>query len=169
MEATRRLLDWIAINVDLRLDDVDRAAAVQLIAALNAEIRDRYGEPLERFVLDLDPDDVAPGRGAFTLAWVGLEAVGCGAVRLIDANRAELKRMYVVPDYRGHGVAAAILRFLERHARSLGATRMVLETVTTPPAAVALYRGAGYEEIPKFGPYVDSGISFCMGKLLPSD
>lgn len=43
---------------------------------------------------------------------------------------------------------------------------MVLETVTTPPDAVALYRGAGYEPIPRFGPYVDSAISYCMANSL---
>lgn len=159
----------MAMQVDVRLGDLDNAAAVRLIAALNAEIRDRYEEPLEGFILHLDPDEVAPGRGAFALAWVGIEAVGCGAVRLLDDSSAELKRMYVVPEYRRHGVAAALLRLLEHEARSLGAARVVLETVTTPPAAAALYRGAGYEEIPRFGPYVDSDISFCMGKMLWSD
>lgn len=59
-----------------------------------------------------------------------------------------------------------VLRFLETHARSLGASRVVLETVTEPPAAVALYRAAGYGELPKFG--VESEISFCMGKILRS-
>lgn len=46
----------------------------------------------------------------------------------------------------------------------LGASRVVLETVTTPPDAVTLYRRAGYEHIPRFGPYVDSTISYCMAK-----
>ena len=48
----------------------------------------------------------------------------------------------------------------------LGASRVVLETVTTSPDAAALYRGAGYEPIPRFGPYVDSAISYCMAKSL---
>jgi ribosomal protein S18 acetylase RimI-like enzyme len=97
---------------------------------------------------------------------VDAEAVGCGAVRLLDDETAELKRMYVAPGCRRQGMAGAILRSLEDHARALGATRIVLETVIDPPAAVALYRAAGYGEIPKFGPYVDSEISFCMAKVL---
>ena len=152
------------VQADLRQGDLDEPSVVRLLYALDKEIRARYDEPVEDFVLNLDPEEVAPGSGAFVVAWADEEAIGCGAVRLIDAETAELKRMYIVPEYRRQGVAGAMLRSLEDHARALGATRVVLETVINPPAAVALYRAAGYEEIPTFGPYVESEISFCMGK-----
>jgi len=151
---------------ELRPGDLDQQAVVQLLCALDEEIRARYDGPLDDFVGRLDPAEVEPGRGAFVVAWVDAEAVGCGAVRLLDDETAELKRMYVAPGCRRQGMAGAILRSLEDHARALGATRIVLETVIDPPAAVALYRAAGYGEIPKFGPYVDSEISFCMAKVL---
>lgn len=154
------------MQTDLRLADLDHQAAVELLSALDQEIRARYDEPVEGFVLGLDPEEVAPGHGAFVVAWVDDNAVGCGAVRLIDIETAELKRMYIVPQYRRQGLAGAVLRSLEDHARTLGATRVVLETVINPPAAVAFYRAAGWKEIPKFGPYVESEISFCMGKIL---
>ena len=154
------------MKADLRLGDLDHRAVVQLLYALDEEIRARYDEPVDAFVLKLDPEEVTSGRGAFVVAWAGEDAVGCGAVRLIDNETAELKRMYIVPGYRRQGLAGAVLRSLEDHARALGAIQVVLETVIDPPAAVALYRSAGYEEIPKFGPYVESGISFCMGKIL---
>jgi GNAT superfamily N-acetyltransferase len=152
------------MQADLRLSELDHQAVVELLYALDEEIRARHDEPIEDFVLKLDPEDVAPGHGAFVVAWADEKAIGCGAVRLIDTWTAELKRMYIVPEYRRKGLAGAILRFLEDRARALGATRVVLETVINPPAAVALYRAAGYEEVPKFGPYVESEISFCMGK-----
>jgi putative acetyltransferase len=100
--------------------------------------------------------------------WHGLKIAlsDAAGVRLIDDDTAELKRMFVVPEFRRQGVAGAVLRFLESEALDLGASRVVLETVTTPPDAVALYQAAGYEEIPRFGPYVDSPISYCMGKSL---
>jgi GNAT superfamily N-acetyltransferase len=153
------------MRADIRLGDPNHQAVVRLLYALDEEIRARYDEPIEDFVLRLDPEEVAPGHGAFVVAWAHEKAVGCGAVRLIDNETAELKHMYIVPDYRRQGIAGAILRTLEDHARALGATRVVLETVIDPPAAVALYRAAGYEQIPKFGPYVVSEISFCMGKI----
>ena len=154
------------MQADLRLGDFDHQAVVQLLHALDEEIRARYDEPVDDFVLQLDPDEVAPGHGAFVVAWADGKAVGCGAARLIDQETAELKRMYIIPEYRRQGLAGAILRFLEDHARALGAIRVVLETVIDPPAAVALYRAAGYDEIPKFGPYVESEISFCMCKII---
>jgi len=152
------------MQTDIRLGDLDDIAVVQLLRALDEEIQDRYDDPVEDFVLKLSPEEVAPGHGAIVVAWADEEAVGCGAVRLIDAETAELKRMYIVPDFRRHGLARAVLGFLEDRARALGATRVVLETAVNPPAAVALFRAAGYEEIPKFGPYVESETSFCMGK-----
>ncbi len=154
------------MRADLRLSDLGHQSVVRLLDALDAEIRARYDEPVEDFVLNLDPEEVAPGHGAFVVAWVDGKAVGCGAVRVVDIETAELKRMFIDPQYRGQGLARAILRFLEDRARALGATQVVLETVINPPAAVALYRAAGYEVIPKFGPYVESEMSFCMGKSL---
>src|SRR5487761_2361977 len=154
----------VLMRADLRLGHPDDIAVVQLHRALDGEIRDRYDDPVEDFFLTVGPEEVMPGHGAIVVAWADEEPVGCGAVRLLDGETAELKRMYVVPDCRRQGIAGAILRFLEDRARALGATRVVLETVVDPPAAVALYRAAGYTEIPKFGPYVESEISFCMSK-----
>jgi GNAT superfamily N-acetyltransferase len=154
------------MQADVRTASLASPAAAALIAALDEEIQARYRRPLDAFYFSLGDDEVGPGRGAFALAWVGGRAVGCGAVRLIDDDIAELKRMYVLPESRRQGVAAAVLRFLEREAVDLGASRMVLETVTTPPDAIAVYRHAGYQHIPRFGPYVDSEISYCMAKSL---
>jgi GNAT superfamily N-acetyltransferase len=154
------------MEVDLRLGDPDQLGVVQLLHALDEEIQARYDEPVEDFVLKLDPGEVAPRRGAFVVAWVDELAVGCGAVRLVDDETAELKRIYIVPEYRRQGLAGGVVRFLEDRARELGAIRVVLETVADPPAAIALYLAAGYEEIPKFGPYVESEVSFCMGKTI---
>jgi len=154
------------MQVDVRVGELGHPAAAKLIVALDAEIRARYEDPIQGLVLDLGLAEVAPRLGAFALAWAGDDAVGCGAVRLIADDTAELKRMYVVPEYRRHGVASAILQFLESQARSLGASRIVLETVTSPPSARSLYQAFGYEQIDKFGQYVESEISYCMGKIL---
>ena len=96
--------------------------------------------------------------------------VGCGAVRLIGEGLAELKRLYVTPACRQRGIASTVLAFLESEARArYRATRIVLETGVHSPDGLALYRRAGYKEIEKFGPYVDSLVSICMGKDLAAD
>jgi GNAT superfamily N-acetyltransferase len=74
--------------------------------------------------------------------------------------------MYVVPTARSGGVARRVLEHLEIEARRLGVARLVLETGTRNPDALALYHRAGYVEIPLFGEYMGSPLSVCMAKDL---
>ncbi|MGH7335512.1 MAG: GNAT family N-acetyltransferase [Candidatus Rokuibacteriota bacterium] len=152
-------------GIVIRPEAIQSARAHALIAALNAELSARYPEDgATHFRLDVD--EVAPGRGAFLVAHVDGEAVGCGAIRRLDGDMAEIKRMYVRPAARGRGVGGALLAALESEAHRLGVTRLVLETGERQPEALALYRGAGFVVIPAFGEYVDSPLSVCMGKEL---
>lgn len=153
------------VEVEVRKASPLTEPAASLVAQLDAEIQGRYGEPLG-LDLSIDAEEVEDGLGAFALAWVAGAAVGCGAVRLIESDKVELKRMFVVPEFRRQGAAKALLQFLEGEAAALGARMVVLETVATPPDAVALYRAAGYFQIPNFGPYINSQISYCMRKRL---
>jgi putative acetyltransferase len=136
-----------------------------LIAALDADILERYPNPDDNF-FELAPDEVAPEHGAFVIARINGRAIGCGAVRRIDATTAEIKRMYVAPEARGRGLAREILAFLEAEAARLGITRLVLETGDRQVEAIALYLRAGFERIPRFGAYVDAPLSVCFGKDL---
>lgn len=151
------------------------AVAAELITELNAELSALYPEPGATH-FRLDPSDVAPGAGIFVVArWHG-RPVGCGALRCVrDAaivrelgpGAGEIKRMYVAPDSRGHGIGRALLDRLEAEARTLGLSRLVLETGTRQLEAIALYRRAGFTSIPPYGEYVlSSGTSVCMTKTL---
>lgn len=143
-------------------DDAGRA----LIQALNAELSATYPEPGANH-FGLDPADVAEGRGAFLVAWRDGEPVGCGAVRALDAETAELKRMYVAPAARGTGLGRRLVEALEAEARRLGVRRLVLETGTRQQAALALYRATGFAPIPLYGEYTSSPeTSICLGKEL---
>jgi putative acetyltransferase len=136
-----------------------------LIARLNAELTARYPEDGATH-FRLDPDEVAPGRGAFLVARLDGAPVGCGAVRKLDAATAEVKRMFVDPAARGHGLGRALLEALERAAAGLGARRLVLETGLRQHEAVALYRRAGFVDVAPWGEYIDSPLSLCMAKPL---
>lgn len=149
----------------IRPAPLDGPAARALIAALNAELLARYPEEGATH-FRLDPEEVAPGWGAFVIAFREDEPVGCGAVRRLDSETGEVKRMYVAPRVRGARIGARILAALEREARALGLARLVLETGERQPEALALYRRAGFVEIPRFGAYVDSVLSLCMAKTL---
>ena len=151
--------------VDVRREDITSAVAAGLIAALNAELSERYPEEGANH-FRLDAAEVAEGRGAFVVACIGGEPGGCGAIRRIDAGTGEIKRMYVAPSLRGRGIGVHLLATLEAEARRLGLSRIVLESGTRQPEALGLYRRAGYVEIPAFGEYVGSPLSVCMEKRL---
>jgi len=146
-------------------DRLDSAIARELILALNSELDARYPEEGANH-FRLDPAEVADGHGGFFVARLGEIAAGCGAVRLVDAGAAEIKRMYVPPALRGRGIATRLLAQLESEARRLGAARLVLETGERQFESVALYRRAGFVEIPRYGEYMNSPLSLCMGKPL---
>jgi putative acetyltransferase len=144
------------------LDDDD---ALRLIAALNRELAATYPEEGATH-FRLDANEVTGDRGAFLVARVDGAAVGCGAVRLLDDGRAEIKRMYTSPPARGRGVGRALLTELERVGRELGARELVLETGVRQTEAMALYQRAGFGPIAAWGEYVDSPLSVCLGKAL---
>ena len=93
-------------------------------------------------------------------------AIGCGAV-LIGKDFAELKRMFVLPEYRGRGIAKSLLRFLESEAKARGATVFTLETGISQSEAIALYEKSGYVRCEPFGDYKPDPLSVFMKK--PSD
>jgi GNAT superfamily N-acetyltransferase len=146
--------------------DLTTEVSLGLIRALNAELSATYTEPgATHFALDAE--QVTEGRGAFLVAYRGKAPVGCGALRLLDFDTAELKRMYVSPLHRGQGIGQGLVAALEAEARALGVRRLVLETGVRQAAALALYRAAGFQPIPLFGEYcLSPETSVCLGKEL---
>lgn len=88
----------------------------------------------------------------FFIARLDSEAVGCGGIAFEDGF-AELKRMYVRPRWRGHGIGRTILDRLENEAHARGVTRLVLETGDVLHRAIRLYEGAGFRRCGTFGAY----------------
>jgi GNAT superfamily N-acetyltransferase len=76
--------------------------------------------------------------------------VGCGGFKRLDERTAEIKRMYVSPRVRGHGLARRILVRLESGAKTAGYAVIRLDTGDKQPEALHLYRSAGYREIPDY-------------------
>ncbi|MBZ9937639.1 GNAT family N-acetyltransferase [Mesorhizobium sp. BR1-1-16] len=97
------------------------------------------------------PGQYGPPDGALLLARDadGL-ALGCVALRPFAPDVVEMKRMYVAPAGRGLGLGRALLDAILVEARKLGAREIVLDTLPELAAAIALYRSAGFEEIPPY-------------------
>lgn len=92
------------------------------------------------------------------------QPVGCGTIRAYDPDTVEIKRMYVLPAFRGRGIAGGVLSELEAWAGELGCARCLLETGKKQPEAIRLYQKAGYATIPNFGQYAQMENSVCMEK-----
>ena len=122
--------------------------------------------PEQRFGPNLKAEHLEDGRGTFLVARDYGRAVGCGAVRLLDAKTAEVKRMYVEPNHRGTGVGRAVLAELETAATRLGVQRLVLETGIHQVAAISLYRRSGFAQVECWGAYASSPTSICFAKDL---
>ncbi|MBA0053405.1 GNAT family N-acetyltransferase [Streptomyces sp. AJS327] len=160
--------------VPMRYDHPD---AVRLNDAVQREYAVRYGD--EGDVTPLDPSMFAPPRGVYLLAYDEAgEPVATGGWRTQEdpeegylTGDAEIKRMYVIPEARGRGLARRILALLEEDARAAGRVRMVLETGIEQPEAMELYASSGYAPLPesdKFGLYRFKEESRCYAKPLQS-
>ena len=99
------------------------------------EIRDlkaKYGQPEGRLYLAL---------------WEG-EAAGCIALRKLDEQRCEMKRLYVRPAFRGHRIGDALVDRILQDARAIGYRHMLLDTLPFLESAIHMYQKRGFYEIP---------------------
>ena len=154
----------MADDVRLTVDRLDSAVGGELATTLLAELMERYGAEDEED--GLNPDQLVGPSGVFLIAWNGDRPIACGGFRRIDDDVAEIKRMFVVPEFRRAGVARTVLADIERRARDAGYARLILETGTKQPEAMQLYEKHGYEPMEPFGPYADSPMSRCYTKVL---
>lgn len=96
------------------------------------------------------PGKYGPPKGALLLADAGNAIAGCVAVRPIEADACELKRMFVRPEFRGHGVGRALAEAAIQQATNMGYRQMRLDTLTSMTHAIALYRALGFKEISQY-------------------
>ncbi|MFF4268496.1 GNAT family N-acetyltransferase [Streptomyces sp. NPDC001536] len=134
----------------------DSPVAAALWRAYYTEVSDRYyllhegrrTDPaeLEREVTGADWSELTLPKGRLLVARYGGDPAGSAGVRLLDADTAELKRVFIREESRGRGGGPALVRAAEDTARELGAVRMVLDTRDDLTEARALYARLGYEE-----------------------
>ena len=152
------------MSVTLHPISASHPESVALIAELDAELARHY--PREH-MHGLHPNEETDPRLRFFVLEADGKVVGCGALRELEPGIAELKRMFVHPSARGRGYGRALLGHLEREAAGAGIERLRLETGPEQLAAIALYRSAGFVDIPLYGEYVGSPVAVCMEKRIP--
>lgn len=152
-----------ASAVSVTIEDPCSDAALCLIRNLSTELGERYGDDGAGA---FSPDDVRSPDGAFAVAWLGEQPVGCGALRPLERGVGEVKRMFVEPGARRRGVARKILEKLGEIAGELGYTALRLETGVKQPEAIGLYESAGYRRVRCYGRYANNPLSVCFEKWL---
>ncbi len=131
-----------------------QATQVAAVRALFAEYARAVAAPccfvgLERELATL-PGEYAPPAGRLFLALDASGRAGCAgcvALRPLDADTAEMKRLYVRPAYRGLGLGRALAAAAIAAARQTGRSRVVLDTLPSMDAAIALYRALDFKEV----------------------
>ena len=139
--------------------------ALELVQALSRELAQRY-DFQDDGSGNFKPEDTLVLGSGFVLGRVDRRAVACGAFRPLEGDVCEIKRMFVIPDYRGYGYSKVVLAKLEHLATGMGYAIARLETAIRQPEAIGLYERAGYRRIANFGVYVGSERSVCFEKRL---
>lgn len=158
-----RALDRGAETTQFALERPDSADAVELIGELEADLSARY-PPESRHGYSVEK--LLRERVFFFVARIEGKAAGCGGVQIFGADYAELKRMYVRPQFRGMGLGKLMLEHLASHARQSGVDLLRLETGIHQAAAIRLYEAHGFQRRPPFGPYRDDPLSLYYEKRI---
>lgn len=110
------------------------------------------------------PGDYAEPRGALLIARFDGKIAGCCALRPVIKegfqNAAELKRLFIRPAFRGHGIARTIVIEILRRASEKGYQTVILDTLKTMTEAQALYGKLGFEEIPAYYANPEPGVRY---------
>ncbi len=134
----------------------------KLVAELDADLRIRDGEE-HAFYSQFNKIDTLK---YVIVAYDDDIPVGCGAIKEYSPGAMEVKRMYVLENRRGQGIASMILQGLEKWVIELNCERCLLETGKRQPEAIALYKKNGYRGIPNYGQYQHTENSVCFEKIL---
>ena len=135
---------------EVRRIPADSPDALRLVADMVAELVPVYGDVDAPGTPSAKPQDFSPPGGAFLALYEDGRPVAGGGIKRLDPAAAEIKRMYVVPQARSRGLARVMLGALEDAARALGYRVVRLDTAERQAHAMALYRSAGYVEVPDY-------------------
>jgi GNAT superfamily N-acetyltransferase len=139
------------VRIELRIVDPTDGDARRCLDAYFAELDRRSDSGFDPGAgISAEPHELTPPAGCFLIAYLRGEPVGCGAVKHHPRAPSELKRMWVSDSARGRGIGRRLLAELEACARRCGASTARLETNRALVEAIAMYRSAGYVEVPPF-------------------
>ncbi|WP_104131786.1 GNAT family N-acetyltransferase [Cryobacterium sp. M91] len=153
------------MTISISIEPPRQADVEALLTAGTVFAHSLYPEE-SSFLLSTDQLE-RPGVAVYVARNEDGAACGMAALVLLGAElTAELKRLFVYDEVRGRGIAGRLLDRIEADAAGRGIRSLALETGPLQHAAMALYRGRGYEQIDLFGQYVGEEFSVCFAKSL---
>lgn len=111
------------------------------------------------------PGDYVPPDGRLGLAITNGQPAGCAALRRLDADRGEFKRLYVRSQFRGMGLGRRLLAWVIAEAKAAGYRNLLCDTMPAMADALALYERAGFERIAPYSDHPTPGAIFLRCKL----
>ncbi|RIY03718.1 GNAT family N-acetyltransferase [Aureimonas flava] len=153
-------------DVDIRVETPLQDDLRALIAELNDAIDAQEPHTPDEFKFRMTAEEMARPDTTTFLVRIDGAAVGCGALRRLDGQLGEVKRMYLRPAARGRGLAARLLQRIEAEALAQGLDELALETGIGFRAARQIYERAGFAPCGAFADYPDSGYAAFYRKTL---
>jgi putative acetyltransferase len=150
-------------TVEIQPLDAGKPEARRLIEELDGYLTGLYPSASNHL---LPVEALREPHVVFLVARIDGRVAGCGAYVNQGGEYAEIKRMYVVPEFRGLRIGRRMLEELEVRARGAGLNVARLETGVWQPEALGLYERAGYQRRGPFGSYCEDPLSVFMEKKL---
>ena len=148
--------------MEIKFVDAENADLLMLAAKLDEYYFAIVGEVHKRYAKYNDPYLF----GCRAVVHIDGKPVGCGCWKRVNGRSVEVKRIYVLPEYRRQGVASAVIGAVERDAAQHGYTHAILETARTTGDSAALYLKLGYREMPYYGSPAGADNCRCFEKEL---
>lgn len=131
-----------------------------LAAALDAYYFTLVGDLQLQYAEPNRPENM----NALVVAYAGAAPVACGAWKAVDAETAEIKRIYVCPEYRRRGAARAVISALEESVAASGRKKLILETAVDTTGSHQLYLSLGYRVRDYYGSPAGAENCLCFHK-----
>jgi putative acetyltransferase len=148
--------------MEFRRIDCNNRDFIELVQQLDSDLYARYGDMQKQY----NSFNTIESLDTVVVAYDNSNAIGCGCLKKYDEDTAEIKRVFIMPKYRGKGISKVIIKELERWAVEEKYTYSILETGVKQFEAIGLYERMGYKRIDNFGKYIGNSNSICMLKKL---
>lgn len=149
-------------NIEFDRTDGKDPKFTDLVKELDEDLQAMYSNEGYKFDIDIKVDQL----NTVVLASISEITIGGGCFKPIDADTAEVKRVFVSPYFRGLSIGSGLMEEIICWAKELNFKKLVLETGELQEQSIRLFKKHGFSVIENFGPYVGVKGSICMGKDL---